>query len=257
MKGWGGRLGTDNSIRKGRQTNGWFASKAISIGGVAFLVLSLAACGGSGSVTSTGQGPEPATDTTISVPTSPTTVGGESVAMAVTTIGSDESQDPIAVMAHALGNLTYEGVAPTGAISLTDGWATYDDGSSGNPSVQLLDEFVAAGDLNGDGVVDGIAVLMDNSSGSGRFTYLVAVLNALTDPTPTGALLLGDRVQLKSLSLDGAQVVVDLVTQGPADPLCCPTARLREVFSVTGGQLVLRSSENMSDVAPSDSNDTK
>jgi hypothetical protein len=34
---------------------------------------------------------------------------------------------------------------------------------------------------------------------------------------------LGDRVQINSLVIEEGEIVVDMVTQGPDDPMCCPT----------------------------------
>lgn len=264
MKRWGTRLVIDQPLQTGRGTARRPGPIAGSLIAGVILVLLLAACSGATSTTSAGQGPEPAADTAIPAPTgtavtveepaaAPVEMAPEATSAPAAGMDADESRDSVAVMVRTLGNLSYEGVAPTGAISLTDGLATYDDGSSIEPSIRLVAESVALGDLDGDGAVDGAAVLEDDSSGSGRFMYLVAVLSALTNPKPTSPLLLGDRVQIKSLVIDGAGVVVEMVTQGPDDPLCCGTLNVRQVFGLEDGQLVQQSSEEMGQTAPADS----
>jgi hypothetical protein len=35
--------------------------------------------------------------------------------------------------------------------------------------------------------------------------------------------LLGDRIQINALSIENNKIVVDMITHGPEDPMCCPT----------------------------------
>ncbi len=167
---------------------------------------------------------------------------------------ADPSEAP--ALAGILGSLSYAGLFPDGPITLVDGYAAYDDGSSGTPYVQLMDQLIATGDLDGDGTEDAVALLTDNSSGSGNFVYTVVVLDALANPAPTEALMIGDRIQVKSLAVDGGQVVADLVAQGPDEPLCCASWNVRKVFALENGQLVEQSSEDVSRVSIDDLNDT-
>ncbi|MFN2136193.1 MAG: META domain-containing protein, partial [Candidatus Promineifilaceae bacterium] len=157
---------------------------------------------------------------------------------------------------NILGNLSYDGLFPEDSITLTDGYAAYEDPGAGTPYVQLMEPLIASGDLDGDGVADAAAVLVDHSSGSGTFYYLAAVLDALDDPAPLEALMIGDRIQVKSLAIEGGQIVADLVAQGPDEPLCCASWNVRETFVVDDGSLVQRSSEQVSQVALDDLNDT-
>ena len=147
-----------------------------------------------------------------------------------------------ASLAATLGNLGYAGLFPEGPINLTGGRADYDDGGSGTPYVQLADHLISTGDLDGDGTEDAIALLTDHSSGSGHFTYLAAVLDVLGSATPTEALMIGDRIQVKSIIVFGEQVFADLVVQGPDDPLCCASLMVQNVFELEDGRLVERSS---------------
>jgi amidase len=171
----------------------------------------------------------------------------------------DESVEDVpdqAALTTILGNLSYDGLFPEEAITLTDGYAAYEDPGAGTPYVQLMEPLIASGDLDGDGIADAAAVLVDHSSGSGTFYYLAAVLDALNDPAPLEALMIGDRIQVKSLAIEGGQIVADLVVQGPDEPLCCASWNVRETFVVEDGALVQRSSEQVSQVALDDLNDT-
>lgn len=159
-------------------------------------------------------------------------------------------------LAATLGNLTYAGIIPDQPITLTAGSGTYEEEGPGTPSVSLLDQLIATGDLNGDGADDAVVLLEDHSVGSGNFIFLAAVLNVADEPTPTTALMIGDRIQIKTLAIEGDQVVADLIAQGGSDPACCPTWNVRKHFAFQDGALVESSSAELSQVTLADLNDT-
>ena len=161
-----------------------------------------------------------------------------------------------AVLKDVLGNLTYSGIFDDHAITLTDGFVHYEDGGSQLPYVSLIDHLIANGDLNGDGAEDAVGLLVDNTTGSGDFVYLVPVLNVWDEPTPLEALMLGDRIPVKSLVIEGGQVNAELIAPGPGDPACCPTWNARKVYSLENNQLVERSSEELGKVSLDDLNGT-
>lgn len=110
--------------------------------------------------------------------------------------------------------------------------------SVSRPTVTLMDRLVARGDLNGDGADDAAVILMENSGGTGVFYYLAPVLNLDNQPASPTSVLLGDRVEIKSMVISQGQIVTEIVTQGPDDALCCPTLLLRQSFELQGNQLV-------------------
>ena len=123
--------------------------------------------------------------------------------------------------------------------------------------MRLIDHLIARGDLNGDGVEDAVVLLEDDTSGTGRFVYAAAVLDALGNPTPTEAVMIGDRIQVKSLAIDGSEVVADVVAQGPSDAACCASWNVRKVFALENGRLTERSSEELSQISLADLDGTK
>ena len=159
---------------------------------------------------------------------------------------------PRAAILATLGNLSYEGLLPDQAIALTDGLARYEDGSSGTPFVRLLDRLLLRGDLDGDGREDAVALLEDESSGSGRFVYVAAVLDVLGTPRPLQPFMIGDRVQVKDLVLDGSEVIVDFIGPGDSDPACCPGSNLRQVLALSDGALVDTGTEELGRVTLGD-----
>jgi heat shock protein HslJ len=122
--------------------------------------------------------------------------------------------------------------------------------------VHLFDQLLVQGDLNGDGKADAVVLLDDEASGSGHFTWIAVVLDAAGKPTPIEAIMLGDRIGVKSVKIENGQVVADIVGQGAGDVACCGTWNIRKVFALQDGKLVEQSSKELSKVAVSDLNGT-
>lgn len=146
-----------------------------------------------------------------------------------------------------LANATYSGIY-TDSVTLTDGayaGEPFVAGGASRPTVTLQPDTTASGDLNGDGVADGVAVLAENSGGSGSFVYLAALL-AQKDAQATGVtLLLGDRVRVESVAIVDGQIEVVAATFADSDPMCCPSLRSRFVFGLMEGALVELSAEKL------------
>lgn len=151
------------------------------------------------------------------------------------------SAQSAALTPEALANATYSSeYATAGEITLVDGQAEEEiaPGSASKLVVTLI-EPTAFGDLNGDGVDDAAVLLASNSGGSGTFIDLHAVLNEAGEPVDAASTLLGDRVQVNSLTIADGQIVVDMITQGPDDPMCCPTQPVQRTYVLEGDELVL------------------
>jgi hypothetical protein len=50
--------------------------------------------------------------------------------------------------------------------------------------------------------------------------------------------LLGDRVKVNSVRIEENLIVVDMVTHGPNDPMCCPTQQVVQRYALEGNELV-------------------
>jgi len=111
--------------------------------------------------------------------------------------------------------------------------------------------------LNGDGAEDAVVLLEDNTGGTAHFLYAAVVLDARGNPTPTEAVMVGDRIGVKSLVIDESQVVVDIVAQGPGDAACCASWNVRKRFALEGGRLVERSSNELSKISLHDLDGTR
>ncbi len=141
---------------------------------------------------------------------------------------------------NMLKNAQYSGIY-SATVQLTDGQyegKPFVEGGASRPSVKFVDNFYALGDLNGDNIDDAAVFLAENSGGSGVFTYVAAVLNKNGEPVNVGTASLGDRINLISVEIENGIIAVDMVTQGPDDPLCCATLEVVKLFELKDVELV-------------------
>ena len=153
-----------------------------------------------------------------------------------------------------LKNASYDGIYDQ-PVTLVDGYyegEPFVEGGASRPTVTFVGDLVAYGDINGDGVEDAAVLLAESSGGSGTFAYLAAVVNQDGQPVNAGTVLLGDRTQIKSLAIQNRQIVMEIVTQGPDDPMCCPTLKVRKTYTLQDGRLVEVGSEELGQVSVQD-----
>lgn len=111
------------------------------------------------------------------------------------------------------------------------------EGGAARPQVELLDDLVARGDVDGDGVPEAVVLLSESSGGSGTRTYVSVVKTAGRTAESVATALVGDRVQVMDLAVEGGLIHLDAVVAGPGDALCCPTQKARKTYALTGSQL--------------------
>jgi len=88
------------------------------------------------------------------------------------------------------------------------------------------------------GTEAGAVVLVTQTGGTGTFYDLALLAPERNGWVNSDVVPLGDRVDIHQLVIRDNQVVVDMTTQGPQDPMCCPTLRVERRFAVQGGKLV-------------------
>lgn len=98
----------------------------------------------------------------------------------------------------------------------------------------------AIGDLDGDKAHDAAVILMESSSGTGRFYYLFVFMAAGGTLAQLEApQWLGDRSIIERVTIDRRGALgVRFVTHTPDDPGCCPTMRVENRYRVVKGRLV-------------------
>jgi len=114
----------------------------------------------------------------------------------------------------------------------------------------VMADIVGFGDLNGDGVSDA-AVILATTTGSSSVLYdLDAVLNQNGAAKFVASTPLGDRVQVKSIAIQGSEIAVDLLTQGPKDPISKPTLAVTRKYRLQGDKLVSTTPATPTSAAP-------
>jgi len=144
-----------------------------------------------------------------------------------------------------LANTSYlNEFAKSGGV-LLDGGMYHEPVAEGSATelVVMLTTYAAFGDVTGEETENAAVVLISQPGGSGSF-YDLAVLSKQDEAlTNLARIQLGDRVQIQSLDIKNKEVVVEMLTQGVDDPMCCPTQFVRNYFGLENGELVLLRSE--------------
>jgi hypothetical protein len=110
-------------------------------------------------------------------------------------------------------------------VQLTNG--KFDQGTQGGPdyvSVSMTD-FIAVGDLTGDGKEEVAALVSENYGGSGVFVFLAVYQNVEGKLSFQTSTLVDDRPKINALSIKNGEISLDMVIHGSNDPMCCPTLR--------------------------------
>jgi hypothetical protein len=89
------------------------------------------------------------------------------------------------------------------------------------------------------GLPSAAIVLASTGGGSGTFYSLHAVQPLDGTPAEVAYTMLGDRVKVERVAIDDNLILVDLITHGPNDPLCCPTQAVVQAYALEGTQLLL------------------
>ena len=138
-----------------------------------------------------------------------------------------------------LGGATYDGVGAV-TVTLREGrWLgePFEPGGTTRPYVTLVDGFRLEGDLDGTGSPEAVVLLAASEGGSGTFVHLAVVGRRGPGVVSRATARVGDRVQVRSGSLDGDRVVLELLQAGPDDAACCPTEKARRTWRFEGADL--------------------
>ncbi|MCB0131275.1 MAG: META domain-containing protein, partial [Caldilineaceae bacterium] len=143
----------------------------------------------------------------------------------------------------ALANTTYNNLAAMDSpVQLVDGQfegEPFVEGGAARPIAQLTD-FVAFGSVNDQ--PSAAVIVVSSGGGSGNFYDLALVQEQDGEPVNVATTFLGDRVQINSLDVEDNRVIVDMVTQGPGDALCCPTQQVFQIYELQEGELAMTTS---------------
>jgi hypothetical protein len=96
-----------------------------------------------------------------------------------------------------------------------------------------LDDVVAYGDLNKDGVKDAVASLRVAIPNSGDVTYLVTAINEQGNPKNISAEFVGSQVRIKAIAIKPNATIEAKIQQfRPGDPACCASLELLRTYKI-------------------------
>jgi uncharacterized protein/heat shock protein HslJ len=147
-----------------------------------------------------------------------------------------------------LAAATYRGIEEE-PVTLIDGhWEGEPalEGGASVPRVDLAPGFRVTGDLDSDGGDEAVALLSYNFGGSGVFSYLAVVGHGAGGGVENLATTeIGDRVQLRSATIEGGVLTIETVESGPGDGACCPGQMRRRTFALADSELSEQSNEDL------------
>jgi hypothetical protein len=122
-------------------------------------------------------------------------------------------------------------------ITLVDGKVVskpVEPGAATRPITRILGR-PASGDLNGDGRADAAVELMRDSGGSATFYYVAAAVNLRGQAQGTNAVLLGDRIAIRTIRIISEQIVVTYADRKSGEPFSAkPTVPITRRFVLQG-----------------------
>jgi len=124
-------------------------------------------------------------------------------------------------------------------VQLKDG--QYEEGAPGGTdfvSVSVTN-FIARGDLNGDGDNEAVAVVSENYGGSGTFVFLAVYQYVNDQAVFLTSIFLDDRPLINDLAVEDGEIFVNAVIHNPDDPMCCPTLETSRHYLLNGINLIL------------------
>jgi Immunoglobulin-like domain of bacterial spore germination len=176
---------------------------------------------------------------TPTLPPVPTSLPPTDTPIPPTPTATPVTPTPTALTLDMLKNGTYYDPYANRTVKLVNG--AYSEGSGADQySVQMLDT-VAFGNLDSDGITDAAVILVENTGGTGEFESVVAILNKNGAPSQAGQAELGDRVKVNAMSINASKVELDMLVQGPNDPMCCPSLFESQSYEVVEKALWLTS----------------
>lgn len=123
-------------------------------------------------------------------------------------------------------------------VTLVDGkYVREYPGMASRRETEILNDLIAFGDLNNDGKEDATVVTTSRGGGSGSFEELTVLINNNGVPFYLDSEELGDRIIVNSISIEGGEIVLDMVVHAPGDGLCCPSLKTIKRFELFQGEL--------------------
>jgi hypothetical protein len=124
-------------------------------------------------------------------------------------------------------------------VQLTNG--VFSEGAAGlvNFLEIHLTDYIAIGDIDGDGVNEAAAIISENYGGSGVFVFLALFVDRGGQPIYLTSVFIDDRPAIDGIAFEGHEIFLSASTHGGNDPFCCPTLRNERRYRLINNQLEL------------------
>ncbi len=159
------------------------------------------------------------------------------------------------VTRELIGNTKYTPQASAsvadGSVQLMNGrWDGPSDTGFSHPYVSMMPDFTVYGDIDGDGNNEAVVIVHESGGGSG-IDRVVALFGRVGEEVHhLGSVVLGNRVQVRSVHIQPGQLTVEYVRQTEGEPLCCPTEVARTRWSYVKGAFSPISDEVLGKLRP-------
>ncbi len=152
-------------------------------------------------------------------------------------------EDQATVMKESLANLEYLSEwTESGSALLVNGLYREAIAPDAASKIEIrLGDWLTTGKLANKRQATAV-ILTTTTGGSGTFYDLALIVEQEGRPVNIATTTLGDRVKIESLIFAGGEILIEMVVQGPDDPMCCPTQNVILTYEVQGDQLVQSSS---------------
>ena len=158
--------------------------------------------------------------------------------IAVLASACDRSPPPPSIEALVNGTYLTEWT-DEGVVTLTEGEYRAPAAPDAASEVVIFFESSTTGDLDADGVEDAVAVLVEQSVGTGSFYRLHALLSDGREVRDVSSRLLGDRIRVRDLRIDDGVIEADVLLRGPEESAVSePTVPLTLSFVLTNRGLL-------------------
>ncbi len=137
------------------------------------------------------------------------------------------------------GEAEYHGIYDS-PVRLVDGryeGEPFVEGGASRPTLQLYPGLIGTGEID---VADGeeaVVVLAEHSGGSGLFIYLALLSRIEGEIRNTGTVLVGDRVQIRSMAVVSGEIRLEVVQHGQDAAACCPREKAVRTWAWEEGSL--------------------
>jgi hypothetical protein len=162
-----------------------------------------------------------------------------------------EDNDKTADVWPFLANATLTGVLPV-PVALRAGQYSgepFVPGGQARPELQLWPELLLSADLDGNSGAEKIGILSATLGGSGELIYLLVAQAEQEQFYVLPALLLGDRIKIRSLAVEDQHVVLEIIEAGENQPLCCGTQFSRLLIQLVDGELIIQQHERQGELS--------